>query len=54
MRALSFSGSLSVVVRNVNDSQTVDRIPELGSDVRREVAQRSGPTELPSLGPVMQ
>jgi pilus assembly protein CpaB len=42
-------GELSVVVRNVDDAQTVDRSPDTGGDVSRAVAERSMPSELKSL-----
>jgi pilus assembly protein CpaB len=47
-------GDLSVVVRNVDDAQVAERAPEPGSDATRAVAERAGPTEIKSLGPVIQ
>jgi pilus assembly protein CpaB len=47
-------GDLSVAVRNVDDAQISERAPEGGGDTTRAVAERSGPSELKSLGPVMQ
>lgn len=47
-------GDLSVAVRNVDDAQISERAPEGGGDATRAVAERSGPSELKSLGPVMQ
>jgi len=48
-------GELSVAVRNVDDAQTAERVPELGGgDAPRAVAERTLPSELKSLGPVVQ
>jgi pilus assembly protein CpaB len=47
-------GDLSVVVRNVDDAQTVDRGPEAGSEASRAVAERTTPSELKSLPAVGQ
>lgn len=47
-------GDLSVAVRNVDDAQVAERAPEPGSDTARAVAERAGPSELKSLGPVLQ
>lgn len=45
-------GDLSVAVRNVDDAQIADRVPEPGSDTTRAVAERSGPSEIKTLGAV--
>lgn len=47
-------GDLSVAVRNVDDAQITDRAPDPGSDTARAVAERAGPSEIKSLGPVVQ
>jgi Flp pilus assembly protein CpaB len=47
-------GDLSVAVRNVDDAQITERGPDPGSDTARAVAERVGPSEIKSLGPVVQ
>jgi len=47
-------GELSVVVRNVDDAQTVERAGEGAGDLPRVVAERSAPSELKSLPAVPQ
>jgi pilus assembly protein CpaB len=42
-------GDLSVAVRNVDDSQTLERAAEGANDAPRAVADRSGPSEIKSL-----
>jgi pilus assembly protein CpaB len=46
-------GELSVVVRNVDDAQTTERVAD-SNDAPRAVAERSGPSELKSLPAVPQ
>jgi pilus assembly protein CpaB len=47
-------GDLSVAVRNVDDAQVTERAPDPGSDTARAVAERAGPSEIKSLGSVVQ
>ena len=47
-------GDLSVAVRNVDDAQITERAPDPGSDTARAVVERAGPSEIKSLGPVVQ
>jgi pilus assembly protein CpaB len=47
-------GQLSVAVRNVDDAQITERAPDPSGDTTRAVAERAGPSEIRSLGPVMQ
>jgi pilus assembly protein CpaB len=47
-------GDLSVAVRNVDDAQVTERAAEPGAETARAVADRAGPSEIRSLGPVMQ
>jgi pilus assembly protein CpaB len=47
-------GELSVAVRNVDDAQITERAPDPGSDTARAVAERAGPSEIKSLGAVVQ
>lgn len=47
-------GELSVAVRNVDDAQITERSPEPGSETARAAVERAGPSEIKSLGQVMQ